>query len=119
MNDDDLALTEQQIGELKELLERRRREVDRELVSSRDGARPVNLDLSIGRLTRVDALQQQHMAAARRRSLETQVAQIRRAFGRLERGTYGLCLRCGEPVSVARLRVRPEAPFCVDCQGAK
>lgn len=72
--------------------------------------------VSIGRLTRVDAMQQQ-MTAAYRRRLETQLSQIKSAFTRLAAGTYGECLRCDEPIGWGRLSVQPETPLCVRCQG--
>ena len=116
MSGEEDALTDLQLESLRELLCQKRDEVQQGLVTSKDDARPVGLDLSIGRLTRVDALQQQNMAAARQRRLETQLAQIQQALGKLAGGTYGDCARCGEPIGYARLRVRPEASFCVRCQ---
>jgi DnaK suppressor protein len=111
------GLTEAQLESLRELLRLKRDEVQQGLAASRDDARPVDLELSIGRLTRVDALQQQHMAAARRWRLETQLAQIQQALSKMLAGTYGECVRCGEPIGYARLKARPESPFCIRCQG--
>jgi DnaK suppressor protein len=112
----DAALTQAQRDALGALLHQKRDEIQQALSASREDARPVGLDLSIGRLTRVDALQQQHMAAARRRSLELQSAQVQQALGKLASGTYGECARCGEPIGYARLKVRPESPSCIRCQ---
>ena len=55
------------------------------------------------------------------RLLERDFADIRlveAALARIKNGTYGLCLRCDEPISLNRLRVMPHAAFCVDCQEA-
>lgn len=117
MNDPlDGELAEEQLQTLEALLRQKQQEVERALAVSRDEARPVDLDLSIGRLSRVDALQQQHMAAARRQRLQTQLGQIQQALGKLASGTYGECLRCGEPIGTARLMVRPESALCIACQ---
>lgn len=109
--------TQAELESLRDLLHQRRDEVRQGLAVSLDDARPVGLDLPIGRLTRVDALQQQHMAAARRQRLQTQLAQIQQALGKMLASTYGECVRCGEPIGYARLKVRPEAPFCIRCRG--
>ena len=109
-------LTPEQLEHVRGLLEHRRQEAQQELETAKDDAQPVNLDLSIGRLTRVDALQQQQMAAARRRRLEAQLAQIQQAFSRIEHGTFGECIHCDEPIGFRRLKVRPEAPMCLRCQ---
>jgi DnaK suppressor protein len=37
------------------------------------------------------------------------------ALSRLDRGTYGLCERCGNPISEARLEAMPTARRCLDC----
>ncbi len=37
----------------------------------------------------------------------------------LEQGDYGDCVECGDPVGYARLKARPEAPFCIGCQSQR
>lgn len=44
-----------------------------------------------------------------------QIAEIDAALQRLESGTYGLCVSCGEPIGDGRLKVRPAATQCRDC----
>lgn len=44
-----------------------------------------------------------------------EIASIRRALGRIEEGSYGQCVRCGEDIGDARLEARPEAALCIDC----
>ena len=43
--------------------------------------------------------------------------QVERALERLNDGKYGLCEDCGEEIATERLKFRPEATRCVDCQG--
>ncbi|MEX2207090.1 MAG: TraR/DksA family transcriptional regulator [Myxococcota bacterium] len=114
----DVHLTQAQLAELRSLLEKAEAEAAQGLSDSTTNAKPVDLDLSIGRLSRVDALQQQHMAIARRDRATLQLQQIRSALGRIEAGNYGACIRCDEPIALARLRARPEALVCRDCQSA-
>ena len=42
-------------------------------------------------------------------------AEVRGALERMEKGTYGICLKCGKAIAPARLRVLPTAPLCLDC----
>ena len=44
------------------------------------------------------------------------VYEIDEALARMDAGTYGWCLVCGSPLSVARLRAIPHARLCVACQ---
>ncbi|HZU17162.1 MAG TPA: TraR/DksA C4-type zinc finger protein [Candidatus Dormibacteraeota bacterium] len=43
--------------------------------------------------------------------------QVERALSRLAEGKYGICEDCGTKIPTERLRFRPEATRCVDCQG--
>jgi len=45
-----------------------------------------------------------------------QLATVEAALRRLDDGTYGTCVRCGEPVAPARLEALPWAAHCIDCQ---
>ena len=42
--------------------------------------------------------------------------QIDDALGRVDVGTYGLCLNCGQLMTEKRLNAVPWAPYCLDCQ---
>ena len=70
---------------------------------------------SVGRLSRMDALQQQAMAEANERARANELSRIKAALRRIETGDYGYCLGCGEDIAVKRLDVDPSAALCVDC----
>ena len=64
-----------------------------------DDRKPVELDqTSVGRLTRMDAMQRQAMAQATERQRQTQMARLTAALERLDAGDYGYCTSCGEPI---------------------
>lgn len=44
-----------------------------------------------------------------------EIASVKRALARIEDGTYGECVRCGEEIAPGRLEARPEAALCIDC----
>lgn len=48
--------------------------------------------------------------------VDAQLADVDRALGRLEQGTYGTCEACGRRIDDDRLRARPAARFCIDDQ---
>ena len=110
------TLTHEQIDELTQILEDLGREIESQLDASREDAKPVDLDEPIGRLTRMDAMQQQNMTKAGRRSLEARLKQIAGALAGVQTGDYGFCVRCDEPIGYPRLRARPESRLCVHCQ---
>lgn len=49
---------------------------------------------------------------------EKEVSLLKASLGRIKDGTYGTCLKCGEPISEARLEAVPYAPLCKVCATA-
>ncbi len=72
---------------------------------------------AVGRISRVDALQAQQMAAEEKRRAEQRLKVVHRALARVAEDPedYGWCPDCGEPVGYGRLQALPEAVFCVAC----
>ena len=112
------ALTPEQIEELRSALQERQSELKHLLEVTLEGTRPVDMQEPIGRLTRMDAIQQQKMTAANRRSNEIRLRQVSSALEAIARDGYGSCRKCEEPIGHRRLKARPEAPYCLDCQDA-
>ena len=91
-------------------------ELDAGEAGRREAAGTVELDQQRqGRLSRMDALQQQAMARAEQGRVALQRKRIAAALQRIERGIYGDCARCGEPIAEARLEADPAAPLCTGC----
>jgi phage/conjugal plasmid C-4 type zinc finger TraR family protein len=49
-------------------------------------------------------------------TLEKKLAAIDRALRAAEKGSYGICEVCGQPISAARLEVMPHSTTCIQCQ---
>lgn len=81
----------------------------------KEGA-PVELDqTSVGRLSRMDSMQQQAMAQATARRTEVEKQRIRTALNRLDAGEYGYCVKCDEEIIEGRLKIDPATLICIDC----
>ena len=94
----------------------RRAEIENASRRSAEGRRPVALDQqSVGRLSRMDAMQQQAMDEATERTRRRDLLRIERAEARLRDGEYGHCEECGEEIAERRLEVDPMAERCVRC----
>ncbi len=112
-------LTAEQLDELAQRLRDLESELTQQKSASRDGTRPVDLDEPIGRLSRMDAMQQQQMSQAHARRLDIRLQQVRAALNKLDRGEYGECNLCGELIGYPRLSVKPESPLCLPCQSER
>jgi len=101
---------------LEKRLRRRRQELEeaRE-AQTRDGA-PRELDQGrVGRLSRMDAMQQQAMGRAAARLAEVEIQRIITALNRIASGEYGYCILCDEAIAPKRLEFDPSLLTCIDC----
>jgi DnaK suppressor protein len=81
-----------------------------------EAARTVELDqTSVGRLSRMDALQGQAMSQERDRRRRIELQRIAAALQRIDAGDYGACVHCGDEIAIKRLELDPAAPLCIDC----
>lgn len=111
-------LTGAQIEELKAELERQLRRLQKSMKITDEALRTVELDqTAVGRLSRMDSLQNQALSAGLREREAARLAQILEALERMREGTYGSCATCGAGIPFERLFVFPEAPECASCVG--
>ncbi|HSV29256.1 MAG TPA: TraR/DksA C4-type zinc finger protein [Candidatus Omnitrophota bacterium] len=104
---------------IRQLLTDRLAEVERLELMEHEAARPVELDQqSVGRLSRMDALQMQAMAAEHERRFKAEHHRIIAALQRLEAGEYGYCLSCEAKIPAKRLELDPSVTLCVKCAEA-
>jgi DnaK suppressor protein len=87
-----------------------------EMAAANDNGTVILDQSSVGRLSRMDALQQQAMAAGWKETLLREQRRLEAARVRLDEGSFGACCRCGEAIPRERLEADPGTPFCADCQ---
>jgi DnaK suppressor protein len=103
----------------KGILEERLADIRAGREAQKNEGAPVELDQTkVGRLSRMDAMQQQAMAQASARRTELEAQRIRTALDRLRSGDYGYCMKCEEEIAEGRLRVDPATLICIDCARA-
>jgi len=94
-----------------------RQELQQQYTAGEDSTGTVVLDQSkVGRLSRMDALQQQSMAQSSQRHVEQRLRGVNIALAKFDSGDYGYCEQCGEDIDPQRLAVQPDAGCCFACQ---
>ena len=91
-------------------------ELDRLRGQARDSRAPVVLDQqSVGRLSRMDAMQQQAMHVANDTRRKHRYVALSAALKRMDDGDYGYCHQCDEMIDAGRMAIDPAAMLCVHC----
>lgn len=111
-----LQMDNKQKAEFCSKLEKRRTELEELREMSASGRDPVELDQqSVGRVSRVDAMQRQAMAQEQERKRGAELIRIEHALNRIKDGEFGFCLNCGENIPLQRLDIDPAIMVCVRC----
>lgn len=100
----------------RSLLEKLKQTLLKDNEASKASTRPVALDqTTVGRLSRIDAMQGQAMALAAQRRRDIQLQRIAAAVKRIEDKTYGYCVGCADRIDERRLNVDPTVTLCIPC----
>ena len=109
-------MDEDRIESFKRHLMQQRQELLALQETADEAAGTVELDqTSVGRLSRMDALQGQAMSRERDRRRQIELQKIAAALRRIEAGDYGYCVRCEEEIAIKRLEFDAATPLCIDC----
>lgn len=107
-------MKQQQLDDFRSILLALRVETEQLIIDSKESQQTVELDQStVGRLSRMDAMQAQQMAQETARRRQLQIQKIGSALRRMDAGEYGLCLECGDEIKVARLEFDPTSTWCM------
>ncbi len=113
------SMTKQELSAQEQLIRDRIAEIEESLPYLNEETKAVEPSVSLGRLTRMEALNDkgvnEHVLAQAKKTLE----RLNNALIRIEKGTYGNCVRCGREIPLPRLQEVPEALLCVPCAEKK
>ena len=90
-------------------------EIEDYLTKTEESAEAVSPDKSLGRLSRMEAMQDQQLILEARRRKKMQKIAVQAALQRIENGQFGACIFCGNAIALDRLEVAPESSTCVNC----
>jgi DnaK suppressor protein len=109
-------MNETENGKMATLIRARLADLQARSRLGHDGQAIVTLDQqSVGRLSRMDALQNQAMARAQQARRDTEAVRLTAALRRIETGDFGFCDDCGDAIAPRRLELDPAATRCISC----
>ena len=76
---------------------------------------PVAPDDAIGRISRMDAINNKSVTEASLRQAEEKLRNLERVLSKVGSKEFGICIKCGKPIPEARILYRPESLNCVNC----
>ncbi|MDX1581153.1 MAG: TraR/DksA C4-type zinc finger protein [Alphaproteobacteria bacterium] len=104
------------LAEMERLLLKEQEELLALSTGARESRDAVKLDQqSVGRLSRMDAMQGQAMAQETERRRRQRLQRIDAALARLRNDEFGFCAKCDDEIDAKRLAFDPTTPFCAAC----
>jgi DnaK suppressor protein len=77
--------------------------------------KPIAPDVAIGRISRMDAINNKSVTEASLRQAQQKLQNLLRVLGQVGSDDFGQCLQCKQPIPIARILIRPESLYCVKC----
>lgn len=110
-----MSMTENQ--SVKEALELKRTKLIKAIKELKELTKPEAPDSAIGRVSRMDAINNRSINEATLRKKQLQLNKIEEALKEVNHPSFGKCIRCGKTIQVARILIMPESKVCVNCAG--
>ena len=108
-------MTKEEKVEIKKLIISDIEKYSGRLFELKDSIAPISPDNAIGRISRMDAINNKSVSEAAARNIELRLNQLKHVFDIVDTDKYGFCTKCGQAIPIERLRIRPEIPFCAGC----
>ena len=77
--------------------------------------KPISLENAIGRISRMDAINNKSVAEAALRQAEGKLTNLYHVLESIDDKQFGLCLKCQKPIPIGRILLMPQSRYCVNC----
>jgi DnaK suppressor protein len=101
--------------EIKEKIQSKITEIQTELITLREHSQPEALDSAIGRISRMDFINNRSINEAQIKKNEAKLKGLNNWLGKLGTADFGKCIRCGKEININRLLFMPESNHCIHC----
>lgn len=102
-------------SELLTKLEEQLKKLEVDVAELQELTKPIAPENAIGRISRMDAINNKSINDAARRTAEARLAAIKEAIQRNDDPEFGKCRKCKAEIQEGRLILMPESPFCIRC----
>ncbi len=109
-------MTQEEKDEIKVRIETSIHTLKEQIAILEEKVKPIAPDCSLGRLTRLEAMGEQHVNNKIMDESKLRLTRLTNALLRVDKPMFGICIECEDPIGVGRMRIRPESVRCVECE---
>ncbi len=108
-------MTQEELKILKRDIKRMITTLQSELKSLEASAQPISPENSIGRISRMDAINNKGVLDASIRNRKKKLSKLQLALSKVDSAGFGNCVNCKNPINPKRLMLLPESNRCIRC----
>ena len=108
-------MTTEKRAELKAKINETIQQTQQKITTLAEAAKPIAPENSIGRVSRMDAINNKSVSEAALRNAKRKLAKLQHALSKLDDPNFGNCSNCSRPIQTKRLMFMPESTLCVRC----
>ncbi len=108
-------MTSEERAALKESIQIKIVETKQKIIALEEVTQPISPENSIGRVSRMDAINNKSVSEAALRQAKKQLASLQIALTKVDNSNFGTCSNCKKAIQKARLLFMPESAKCVRC----
>ena len=108
-------MTKKEKKNIKEKIENDIVQLKEQIINLEEKVKPISPDCGLGRLTRLEAMGEQHVNNKVLDESRLRLTRLDNALQRTDKAMFGICIECEESIGVGRMSVRPESVRCVAC----
>ena len=101
--------------EIKDKIESEIGKTEKLILEYREITKPIAPENSIGRISRMDAINNKSISEAALKKAEKKLSDLKYMLSRIGENDFGTCRRCHKPIPLGRLMLMPQSKFCVNC----
>ncbi|MDG2450755.1 MAG: TraR/DksA C4-type zinc finger protein [Saprospiraceae bacterium] len=102
-------------AELKSKIKKMITSLQNEIIALEELTKPISPENSLGRITRMDAINNKSVAEASLRNRKRKLGKMHVALVKVDEDSFGICQRCKKNINPQRLLLMPESERCVNC----
>ncbi|MBI9053563.1 MAG: TraR/DksA C4-type zinc finger protein [Bacteroidales bacterium] len=108
-------MDEKTTNEIKEKIITEIEKTEKSILEYKEITKPIAPENAIGRISRMDAINNKSVAEAALRKVEEKLIKLKHVQGQLDDKDFGLCLKCKKQIPIGRILLMPQSRYCINC----
>ncbi len=108
-------MNKKQLSEIEDRINEEIAKTEKLIVDYKEMTKPIAPENAIGRISRMDAINNKSVAEAALHQAEDKLGKLKLMLTQIDKEGFGICAKCKQPIPIGRILLMPHSRFCVNC----